>query len=462
MSERKNALTSLPRVDKLLEDEQIKPFLEYLPRSYVVKQIRLHLEKTREQVINDASFHPLYDEIALAVKKELEKDHRSLRRVINATGIILHTNIGRAVLGEGAKESVQNVIEGFCNLELDLGTGQRGSRYAHVEELICDLTGSESALVVNNNAAAVMLAVNTLAEGKEVIVSRGQLVEIGGSFRLPEVMAASGAKLVEVGTTNKTYLADYEKAVTEDTAALMKVHTSNFRMLGFVHETSAEELAELGRQKELPVIEDLGSGMLIDLSRWNITEEPTVDKTLSAGVDIVTFSCDKLLGGPQAGIIAGRKKYVDKMKKNNLTRALRVDKMVIAALEATLWDYLYGEEVLEKNPTLEQLTMSSEDILIKAELIKSKLEKALKEKVFLEIIQDCSQAGGGSLPEKKLPTHLVTVKAENTTADKLAANLRKASIPVVTRIIEDKVAVDPRTVRDEEIDLLTASFQEAL
>lgn len=462
MLDRKKVLTSLPRVDKLLEDDLIKPFLEYLPRSYVVKKIRLILEETREQVLNDDFCHPSHDQIVMAVKKELEKDHRSLRRVINATGIVLHTNIGRAVLGKGAREAVQEVVKGFCNLELDLETGQRGTRYVHVEELICDLTGSESALVVNNNAAAVMLAVNTLAEDKEVIVSRGQLVEIGGSFRLPEVIAGSGAKLLEVGTTNKTYIGDYEKAVSEDTAALLKVHSSNFRMLGFVQETSAEELVKLGRQKGLPVIEDLGSGMLADLSKWNITEEPTVEKVLSSGVDIVTFSCDKLLGGPQAGIIAGRKKYVDKMKKNNLIRALRVDKMVIAALEATLWDYLYGEEIVEKNPTLKQLTMSSEEILKKAELIKSKFEKVFNEKVSLEIMEEHSQAGGGSLPGKKLPTFLLAVKAEHTTADKLAANLRKASTPVVTRIIEDRVAVDPRTVGDEEIDLLTASFQEAL
>ncbi|MBZ4687642.1 MAG: L-seryl-tRNA(Ser) seleniumtransferase [Clostridia bacterium] len=463
MEDKKNLLRNLPGVDKILEQKEIKTFLEKLPRSYVVEVIRQILDETRKEILSGNLNIFKSDQVIRKIKKALDKNtHRSLQRVINATGIILHTNLGRAFLSESAQAAVQNIIKGYSNLEFNLQTGKRGSRYSHVEDILCKITGAESALVVNNNAAAVMLVLGTLAKDREVIVSRGQLVEIGGSFRVPDVMSASGAKLVEVGTTNKTYISDYENAITENTALLLKVHTSNFRVVGFTNEATSEELVNLGRRKGLPVFEDLGSGFLVELFKWGITDEPTVQQSIKSGIDVVSFSGDKLLGGPQAGIIVGKKVYVDKMKKNPLTRALRVDKMTIAALEATLWEYLDSEKVVRTNPTLALLTMDKEKLHEKALKLKGMLEEALESSVSLAIEKGFSKAGGGSLPLQELPTYLVTLVPQEITVETAAAKLRDASIPVVTRIIDDKLAFDPRTITDEEMSLLVQSVKDVI
>jgi L-seryl-tRNA(Ser) seleniumtransferase len=463
VEDKKNLLRNLPGVDKILEQKEIKTFLEKLPRSYVVEVIRQILDETRKEILSGNLNIFKSDQVIRKIKKALDKNtHRSLQRVINATGIILHTNLGRAFLSESAQAAVQNIIKGYSNLEFNLQTGKRGSRYSHVEDILCKITGAESALVVNNNAAAVMLVLGTLAKDREVIVSRGQLVEIGGSFRVPDVMSASGAKLVEVGTTNKTYISDYENAITENTALLLKVHTSNFRVVGFTNEATSEELVNLGRRKGLPVFEDLGSGFLVELFKWGITDEPTVQQSIKSGIDVVSFSGDKLLGGPQAGIIVGKKVYVDKMKKNPLTRALRVDKMTIAALEATLWEYLDSEKVVRTNPTLALLTMDKEKLHEKALKLKGMLEEALESSVSLAIEKGFSKAGGGSLPLQELPTYLVTLVPQEITVETAAAKLRDASIPVVTRIIDDKLAFDPRTITDEEMSLLVQSVKDVI
>jgi L-seryl-tRNA(Ser) seleniumtransferase len=463
VEDKKNLLRNLPGVDKILEQKEIKTFLEKLPRSYVVEVIRQILDETRKEILSGNLNIFKSDQVIRKIKKALDKNtHRSLQRVINATGIILHTNLGRAVLSESAQTAVQDIIKGYSNLEFNLQTGKRGSRYSHVEDILCKITGAESALVVNNNAAAVMLVLGTLAKDREVIVSRGQLVEIGGSFRVPDVMSASGAKLVEVGTTNKTYISDYENAITENTALLLKVHTSNFRVVGFTNEATSEELVNLGRRKGLPVFEDLGSGFLVELFKWGITDEPTVQQSIKSGIDVVSFSGDKLLGGPQAGIIVGKKVYVDKMKKNPLTRALRVDKMTLAALEATLWEYLDSEKVVRTNPTLALLTMDKEKLHEKALKLKGMLEEALESSVSLAIEKGFSKAGGGSLPLQELPTYLVTLVPQEITVETAAAKLRDASIPVVTRIIDDKLAFDPRTITDEEMSLLVQSVKDVI
>ncbi len=463
MTDKKYFLRNLPGVDKILEQKEIKIFLEKLPRSYVVEVIRKVIDETREEILNGNITALKPEQVIAKAKKMLDKkSHKSLRKVINATGIILHTNLGRAVLSENAAQAVQEICRGYSNLEFDLDTGKRGIRYSHVEDLLCKITGAESALVVNNNASAVMLALGTLAEGKEVIVSRGQLVEIGGSFRVPEVMETSGAKLVEVGTTNKTYIKDYDNAVNEDTGALLKVHTSNYRVVGFTHETTSEELVKLGRKTRLPVIEDLGSGFLLNLDKWGITDEPTVKQSVGSGLDVVTFSGDKLLGGPQAGIIVGRKEYVDKMKKNPLNRALRIDKMTVAALEATLWDYLDEDRALKNNPTLARLTMDKEILLEKAQKLKDKLEKTLGDNAKLSVEEGFSKAGGGSFPTQELPGYIVTLVSDEKSAEDISTELRDGSNPVVARIIDNNVVFDPRTLSDEDIPVLVQAVKEVI
>jgi L-seryl-tRNA(Ser) seleniumtransferase len=320
-------LRQLPSVDDVLNAPAIEALTGKVARNKVVEAVRATIDQVRKEIlagtVDCINSNDLVDEVLALIKKQITPN---LRPVINATGVVLHTNLGRALLAESAQRAVTELIKGYSNLELDLSTGKRGSRYSAVEGLLSTLTGAEAALVVNNNASAVLLALGTLAKGKEVIVSRGQLVEIGGSFRIPDVMEQSGAKLVEVGTTNKTYPADYERALTEQTGLLLNVHTSNYQIVGFTRETTVEELVELGSYNQLPVMCDLGSGFLVDLFRYGLSKEPTVQQTVKAGADVVTFSGDKLLGGPQAGIIVGKRQYIEQMKKNPLTRAVRIDK----------------------------------------------------------------------------------------------------------------------------------------
>jgi L-seryl-tRNA(Ser) seleniumtransferase len=383
--------------------------------------------------------------------------------VINATGVVLHTNLGRALLSERARDAVNTVAANYSNLELDLETGRRGSRYAALEHLLTSLTGAEDALVVNNNAAAVLLALSTVAKGREVIVSRGQLVEIGGSFRIPEVMAQSGARLVEVGATNKTHPDDYSKAINEETAMLLHVHTSNYRIIGFTRETTVSELVEIGREHKLPVMSDLGSGFIVDLSRYGLPQEPRVQDVLIAGPDVVTFSGDKLLGGPQAGIIVGRRKYIEMMKKNPLTRAVRIDKMTVAALEATLREYLDPDKAILEIPTLRMLTLSHEVLENRANELTSLLESIIdKNKAEIRMGKGISAVGGGAMPAAELITSVVSVRPFNMHAGELQAALRQGDPAVMGRVQDDNFIMDLRTINGNEYQILASAVSKSL
>jgi L-seryl-tRNA(Ser) seleniumtransferase len=379
-------------------------------------------------------------------------------RVVNATGVVIHTNLGRSVLPSEAMAWITEIGSGYSNLEFDLATGRRGSRYSLVEELLCQLTGAEAGLVVNNNAAAVLLALDTLAKGRQVVVSRGQLVEIGGSFRIPEVMARSGAQLVEVGATNRTHLRDYQAALTEETALLLKVHTSNYRIIGFASEVPLVELVELGRQQQLPVMEDLGSGCLIDLSRYGLMKEPTVREVVATGVDVVTFSGDKLLGGPQAGLIVGRKEIIERIKRNPLNRALRIDKFTLAGLEAVLRLYLDERQALARIPTLAMLTMPEAEIAKKARRLLRLIRQPLEGACRVGTVKTFSRVGGGALPEFDLPTVAVSLHPANFSVNELEQRLRGVAEPVIGRIENDHFLLDLRTVAAPEIGRLAATL----
>jgi len=464
---RKELFTQIPKVDEMLNRNDIKEILESQPRQWVTDIIRETIEETRLEIRQlDEKIIDKYEvtEMIIAekvIKTVKKKAQFSLKRVVNATGVVIHTNLGRSLISESIKEHLTDISCYFSTLEFDLETGKRGSRYNHIEELVCRLTGGEAALVVNNNAAAVMLALSTLSNGRESIVSRGQLVEIGGSFRIPDVMKQSGALMMEVGTTNKTHLRDYEEAITDNTAILLKVHTSNYRVLGFTQEVSVAELAELGKQHNIPVVEDIGSGSLIDYSKYGLTKEPTVTQALSDGADVVTFSGDKMLGGPQAGFIVGKKEFIEKMKKNQLTRALRIDKMTLAVLEATLKLYLDEEKAVKNITTLHMLTMSLEEIETRANAIYDGL-KSQSLLLELEIIDGESEVGGGSMPLEKLPTKLISLTVLNMSTNKLVKKLRDIEIPIICRINEEKVLIDPRTLKDSEVEILVNGFEQAL
>ncbi|GAW93668.1 L-seryl-tRNA(Sec) selenium transferase [Calderihabitans maritimus] len=463
--QKQKSLQRIPAVEQVLQNERIKNLLEDYPRTLVVESVREVLDVYRQNLIAGMKAEETLtiDEVVLRTEKlVIKKSQSNLRPAINATGVIVHTNLGRSVLSPKAQEAVRRIASTYCNLEIDLEKGSRGSRYEHVEDLLTRLTGAEAALVVNNNAAAVLLALNTLANGREAIVSRGQLVEIGGSFRIPEVMKQSGVKLVEVGTTNKTYIQDYEQAITENTALLLKVHTSNYRIVGFSHETTASELVELGKKYNIPVLEDLGSGFLIDLQQYGIKDEPRVQDSVAAGVDVVTFSGDKLLGGPQAGIIVGKKDYVAAMKKNPLTRALRIDKLTLAALEATLREYLDETKAIENIPTLRMLTMPEELIAVRARKLAGELKKEIGDKAAVFLTDGFSQAGGGALPTTELKTKLVSVKPKFLSAEKVAACLRTGDPAVLVRIKDDCIVLDLRTVFEDEISLLVERLKSCL
>jgi len=458
-------LSRLPSVDELLNNERIINLLEEVPRNVVVNEVRNNLEKYRRQILSmdEESLDKFKIDIEGIIFNIIDSSYKfmemNLKEVINGMGTILHTNLGRALLSETIKDRVWSVAGGYSTLEIDILTGKRGIRYSHVVEIIKFITKAEDALVVNNNAAAVMLALGTMAKDKEVIVSRGELVEIGGSFRVPEVMKQSGTKLVDVGTTNKTHLWDYESAITENTAALLKVHTSNYRILGFTDSVSLKDLVELGRKNNIPVIEDIGSGVLVDLRKYGLGYEPTVQESIAAGIDVVTFSGDKLLGGPQAGIIIGKKCYIDKMKKNQLTRAFRIDKLTLVALEATLKLYLDEEKAIKTIPTLRMLTESLDSVNKKAEIL---YDMILSKKLDLEIgiDKDYSEVGGGALPLEELPTYTVTIRPKNISSSQLEDRLRKYSTPIFTRVNDDKVIIDLRTVKEEQYGTIVQALTE--
>jgi L-seryl-tRNA(Ser) seleniumtransferase len=463
MKDKKQILSSIPSVDELMRRKEIEGLTFVYPRTAVVEGIREYLKEYRKSVLSLEKVEDLTvitDTYMIKgiINKVNDMMRNKLVNVINATGVVLHTNLGRSPLSGRIKDTLWDIASKYSNLEMDMGSGNRGSRYSHVEDLICKLTGAQAAMVVNNNAAAVMLVLSTMAKDREVVVSRGQLVEIGGSFRVPDVMEQSGAALVEVGTTNKTHISDYERAVNENTAALMKVHTSNYRILGFTSEVESEDMVALGRKLGLPVIEDLGSGMLMDLTEYGLPYEPTVQHAVKAGMDVITFSGDKMLGGPQAGIIAGSKEYVDKMKKNPLTRAIRIDKLTLAALEGTLRLYLDKELALKEVPVLRMLTYSVEELGKRAKRLSARLKKSIGSLAAISIENEFSEVGGGSMPLHKLPTKAVTIVPKNVLLVELEEKLRRYNTPVVTRIYRDRLILDIRTIMDDEFETVESAL----
>ncbi|UCE06977.1 MAG: L-seryl-tRNA(Sec) selenium transferase [bacterium] len=422
--------------------------------------MRLQLDKFRSQ-INELSDEQLSTfevnhkymirQIWQQVKSALKP---KVRRIINATGIVLHTGLGRAPLSKQAQQALIEVSEGFSSVEIELDSGKRGDRHKLVEDLLIRLTGAEAAAVVNNNAAATLLTLNTLAQGKQAIVSRGELITIGGSFRIPEIMKKSGAKMVEVGTTNQTELWEYEQEINEQTGLLLKVHTSNYRIIGFVSQVTLDELVKLGSKRHVPVMHDLGSGMLFDLSRYGLPKEPVVSESIRLGADVVTFSGDKLLGGPQAGIIVGKKKYIDQIKKNQLARALRCGKLTFAALEATLRLFLDKEKLLEYHPVLRCMLRKESEIEQKAIELNDKLSQIIGDRGEVDIEKGLSEVGGGSLATESLPTRLLLLKLNKCSPEGLARQLRLGDPPIITRIVNNKVAFDLRTIGEDELELM--------
>ena len=456
---------SIPKVDVLLENSDIVTLIENHHRDVVVDVIREEIDKLRNFIKENDDVNLIEEKINNLIeniKISTEKVYSyNIKKVINGTGTILHTNLGRAIISKKHADYLSEVVTSYSNLEYNLEEGKRGERYSHFEKLICKITGAEAAMAVNNNAAAVMLVLSSMAAEKEVIVSRGELVEVGGKFRIPDVMKSSNAHLVEIGTTNKTHLEDYEDAISENTGAFLKVHTSNFKILGFTESVSIEELCKLGREKDIPVIEDIGSGVLIDLSKYGLEYEPTVQDSIKAGVDVVSFSGDKLLGGPQAGIIVGKKKYIDKMKKNPLTRAFRIDKFTATILEMIFHEYLNEEDAIKNIPVLSLITKDLKEIEKNANALFNKIEN-LKNVADINIKDTLSQIGGGSLPAERIKSKSVTIMPKNISTQSLEAKLRAGKNPVVGRISEEKLILDMRTVLEDEIDILAQKLIDIL
>lgn len=462
MDKKQELLAGLPSVDEALKSRYGIDWLNAYPRRHVLTAIRDVIDLRRKEILTGVLEETSLEEMAPDIELRISRlSSLSLKPVINATGIVIHTNLGRSLLSEKVMENVRQVATGYSNLEYDLDKGTRGKRYAHIKRLLKDVTGAEDGFAVNNNAAAVLLCLNALAKGKEVIVSRGELVEIGGSFRVPDVMASSGAMLVEVGTTNKTHIHDYEKAINENTALILKVHQSNYRITGFAEDVPIERLVALGQSRGIPVMHDLGSGCLIDLKPYGIHTEPAVQEIVRDGVDIVTFSGDKLLGGPQAGVIAGKKELIEKIQKNPLTRAVRIDKLTLAALEAVLMEYIDEDKAKREIPTLRMLLQDKEGIRTRAKKIAAILKRHVKN-AEISMKEDSSQAGGGSLPEISFPTSVVTVKPKNISVNDLEERLRKGEHPVVARIKEDSLILDARTINSKDVAVLTHCVKAAL
>ena len=451
-----NLYKMIPKVDQILEDEVIKNLLEKNSKNLVMESIHEELNNIRMNISNGCDKSLISNKIENLIeniqKNLLNKKIFSLRKVINASGVVIHTNLGRSVLNDEILENVKNISVGYSNLEYDLEKGERGSMYSHLSEIIKKITGAEDCMVVNNNAAAVMLILSTMAKGKNVITSRSELVEIGGSFRIPDVCRESGAELKEIGTTNKTHLSDYENAIDENTAALFKVHQSNFKILGFTESVSSFELNSLKEKYNIPIIEDLGSGVLIDLSKYGLSHEPTVQECIKNGVDIVSFSGDKLLGGVQAGIIVGKKEYIEKMKKNQLTRALRVDKFTLSALEAVFSYYIDEELAISKIPTLNMLTIKIDELYSKAQKFIEYLGS--NNEFSYEIIDIDSEVGAGSLPTQKLPSKAVKVISKSFTENELEEKLRNNKIPIIARIHKGNLIFDIRTIFENEFCII--------
>jgi len=450
-------LRDIPGVDRLLQHRRCEALLTRYNRDYVTLHCRAAIEHFRAAIrqgtlaeVNEAA---ILNRLEARIAAESQPGHI---RVVNATGTILHTNLGRALLGQAAIDAMVAVAGKPINLEYDLAAGKRGKREETLERLLIDLTGAEAATVVNNNAAAVLLGLNSLAQGKEVIVSRGELIEIGGAFRIPEIMAKSGAILREVGATNRTHPADYENAINDNTALLLKVHTSNYKVVGFTAEVTLEQMVAIGRKHHLPVMEDLGSGALIDLSQYGLAKEPLVGERIQAGADVVTFSGDKILGGPQAGLMVGKKDLIGKINKNHLQRALRCGKLTLAALEATLRRYRQSPNIVEEIPTLRAFTRSVEEVRAMGQSVLPKLASALGNGYLLSLQDSTSQIGSGALPTEKLPTVVITVTHPKRSPNAIAKQFRQADPPIIGRIQNERFLLDLRTIFDA--DDLVANF----
>jgi L-seryl-tRNA(Ser) seleniumtransferase len=460
----KSLLRHIPKVDAVLSHPALEALHGSVPELVVKKAVRDEIENRRKLVLSGGVVEPEHLSLdivaAFAARRTLEANRPNLRRVINATGVVIHTNLGRSPLPEEAIRHVGLAARGYSNLEYDLTTGERGARDDLVEEILCRITGAEAATVVNNNAAAVMLVLNTLAKGKAAVVSRGELVEIGGSFRIPDVMEASGARLIEVGTTNRTRITDYRNKITEDVAVLLKVHTSNYRIVGFTEDASVAELVALGKERKVSVVVDLGSGCLVDLRRLGLRyQEPTAGEILREGADVVTFSGDKLLGGPQAGIIIGRRKYLDLIRENPMKRALRAGKLTLSALESILRDYLDPATVAEKIPSLRMIAASRDSVAARARRFARRLDDL---SVRISFLPSVSRVGGGALPLEELPTILLALEPEGMSAGNLELALRRQNPPVIGRIVDDRLCLDLRTVASGELRDLEKSIRGAL
>ena len=452
-------LRKLPSVDFLLADKQAFTLIERFGREAFVNACRSALDELRSLILQDRTSAPeeafSSERLFCRVKSRLEqKFSPSLQKAVNATGIIMHSGLGRAVLSGAAREALDDVTRGYCTLALEIETGRRGQRDSHVSRLLGELTGAEAATIANNNAAATVLILNTLAKGKEVIVSRGQLVEIGGSFRMPDVMKTSGAILHEVGTTNKTHLRDYAEAINENTGAILRVHHSNYRIVGFVEEPGVEELAELGKKHNVPVVDDLGSGALVDLQEFGLQTEPLIGRSVRAGAAVVCFSGDKLIGGPQSGIIVGKAEFISRIKKNPLARAFRCGKLTVAALEATLKLFLTPEKLKQRHPLYRMLSLDLEELEKRARRVDRALRKRLPPEAQLSVEDGGSQVGSGAVPVETIPTKLLSLKAAFMAADEMARALRLNNPPIFTRIHKEAVLFDFRTIQPDEDNLV--------
>ncbi len=449
----------IPKVDIILEDDNIKSAIDEYSYDVVLDSIQNVTSALRDFIKTSSNEDEINKKINSLIDDVINLSENisssNMKSVINGTGTILHTNLGRAVLSKKHISKAIDIISGYCNLEYNLEKGERGERYSHFEKLLCKITGAEAAMAVNNNASSVLLILCALANKGEAIVSRGELIEIGGKFRIPDVMEQSGTVLREVGTTNKTHISDYEDAVNDATKAILKVHTSNYKVLGFTDSVDVEELIPISTKNNLVLIEDLGSGVLVDLSKFGLTHEPTVQEQIKNGVDVVCFSGDKLLGGPQAGIIVGKKKYIDKIKKHQLTRALRIDKFTACMLELVLLEYLNEDTAIKNIPVLNMLSSSYDKQVAKSKKLYDGLNNSnFKNNFEIKISDTISQVGGGSLPLEEIKSSALIIKPKNITVDKFEENLRKLDIPIIVRIENDEIILDVRTIFDEELDIV--------
>ncbi len=462
--EKRNLFQRIPSVDRLLNSPVVAELLLNYPRRVVLKAVHQILEEIRNAIksgddVGEPSVSSLENIAQRVGERTVLLDRPSLKPVINATGIVVHTNLGRSILAERVLSSFKPVAGGYSNLEYDLQKGERGSRFSHVEGILKEITGAEAGTVVNNNAAAVLVALDTLARGREVVVSRGQLVEIGGSFRIPEVMKRSGARMVEVGTTNKTHLRDYEDVIGPDTALLLKVHKSNYHLIGFTEDVDTVELVNLAHGHHVAVMEDLGSGCFVDFSKYGLVKEPTVQEVLAQGVDLVTFSGDKLLGGPQAGIILGRKPLVEAIRKNQLSRALRIDKLTLLALEQTLRIYRDEPTAVREIPTLQMILAPFEQLKSKARRLRRMIGKLDSGNFSLQLADGTSKVGGGALPLLVIPTCVIALVPGRLSANTIERKLRDCDPPVIARVEKDQVLLDVRTIQDPELKTVAVALK---